>query len=162
MSEQAYFILRSGEIVRVEKRHILTVVADPEPYGETKESLQQRFDQHGQGMESNVEGKAREEVLLRVISRNIIRIRKNQHPRNQHWSIQLWKLTKERKEAISKWAVCASRFGGDQFADVIIHQFCDNSKKRTSLDQLAGEHPSGDVEIASQDELMERYECSIA
>ena len=136
MSEQAFFILRSGEIIKIEKRHILSVVSNPEPYGETEKSLQQTFDEYSQGMRSNVESRARQEILLRVISRNIIRIRKNQHPRNQHWSIQLWEMTNERQLAISRWAKYVSDQGGDQFADAIIHTFHDNKKTKTSLDRL--------------------------
>jgi hypothetical protein len=157
MSEYCFWILNDGTIVKPDSRHILAVASCPVAFGETDQSLQITFRKYGQSPKSNYEGSAREEVLMRVILRNHIRIRKNQHKRGQHWSFQLFKLTEERKQKIAEWASYITPQTDDKFGDVIIHQFCDNSKKRTSLDQLAGEHPSGDVEIVLQDELVRKY-----
>lgn len=73
--------------------------------------------------------------MLRVIKRNHIRIRKYVLKRSQHWSIQLYRLTEERRASITAWARNIV-INGDQYADVIIHQFHDNSSMKTSLNDL--------------------------
>lgn len=158
MSKYCFWILTDGTIVEPDSRHILAVVSSPTAFGESLESLEETFEKYGQAIHSNFEGQAREEVLLRVIHRNHIRIRKNQHKRGQHWSIQLFELTDERKESISGWASYISSDTNDRYADAIIHQFHDGSKMRTSLDQLAdGYNGDKESEIVSQAELIGMY-----
>jgi len=136
MSEFCFWILTNGTIVKPNSRHILAVVSAPEVFGETADTLQETFAKYGQGVQSNFEGEARAEVLKRVIGRNHIRIRKNIHPRNQHWSVQLWRLTDERHRALSQWASYITPITNDQYSDVIIHQFYDGSRERISLNEL--------------------------
>jgi hypothetical protein len=132
-----FWILVDGRIVIPDNKHILAVVSAPELFGESGVSIIETFQKHGQNENSNIESKAREDVLLRVISRNHIRIRKNILKQQQHWSIQLYRLTDERRASISSWAKYVAT-DGDQFADVIIHQLFDNFKIQTSLNHLAG------------------------
>ena len=70
---------------------ILAVGSAPSAFGETERSFAETFAEYGQPANSNHEGAARREVLTRVIKRNHIRICKNQHKRNQHWSMQLYR-----------------------------------------------------------------------
>jgi hypothetical protein len=158
MSDYCFWILPNGVIVKPESRHILAVVCCPGAFGETKESIRKTFKEQGQSQNSNYEGKAREQVLTRVINRNHVRIRKNQHKRQQNWSLQLYELTDERRAAIAVWAKHITAKTTDKFADVIIHQFKDESKIRTSLDKLAKE-ATADVKpvIVTQTELLEIY-----
>jgi hypothetical protein len=158
MSAFCFWILENGTLVKPDARHILAVAAAPAAFGETRESLEQTFVKYGQAVESNFEGKARQEVLFRVIRRNHVRIRKNQQKREQHWSFQLEQLTRERQERISAWAAMITPFVDDRFADVRIYQFHDKSEMRTSLDQLAAAW-QGDTrpQWISQDELVRRY-----
>ncbi len=137
MSKFCYWILTDGTIVKPDQRHILAVVHAPAAFGETIESMLKTFAPYGQEIHSNFEGKPREETLRRVIHRNHIRIRKNRLKRGQHWSIQLYKLSAERKASIEAWARHIMPAADDKYGDVIIHQFHDGSKTRTSLDQLA-------------------------
>ena len=69
--------LGNGTIVIPDSLHILAVVSSPALFGESEESIQMTFSKYGQNVNSNIESKAREEVLLRGINRNNIRIRKN-------------------------------------------------------------------------------------
>lgn len=160
MSRYCFWILNDdkGTIVKPDSRHILAVVSAPHAFGETEESLAETFRKYGQSHRSNFEGKAREEVLMRVIHRNHIRIRKNQHKRGQYWSVQLFRMTGERKSRMAIWAKYILPSVEDKYGDVIVHQFFDNSKIRISLDELAGEY-IGNKEpvIVSQDELSQ--EC---
>lgn len=154
MSDLCFWILTNGIIVRPDSRHILAVVCCPRAFGETKESIRETFEKQNQSPNSNYEGIAREEVLTRVINRNHIRIRKNQHKRGQHWSLQLYSLNDERRSSIAAWASYITTDANDKHADVVIHQFKDGSKIKTSLDKLANEN-NGPVkpEIITQAEL---------
>jgi hypothetical protein len=160
MSDLCFWILKNGIIVKVESRHILAVVSFPEVFGETRETIKEIFEKQNQSPNSNYEGIAREEVLARVISRNNIRIRKNQHKRDQHWSLQLHSLTDERIFAIAAWANYISTNANDKHADVVIHQFKDGSKIKTSLDKLALENLKAiNPEIINQAELSDFQMC---
>ena len=155
MSDYCFWILTNGQIVKPDSRHILAVVCCPSAFGETRESIRQTFKEQGQSQNSNYEGVAREQVLTRVINLNNIRIRKNQHKRQQNWSLQLYELTDERKSAIATWAKYITNDTTDRYADVVIHQFKDESKIKTSLDKLAKE-ATADIQpvIVTQEELM--------
>ncbi|MFC1830496.1 hypothetical protein ACFL0S_00550 [Thermodesulfobacteriota bacterium] len=158
MSDHCFWILTDGTIVIPDTLHIRAVVSAPSAFGESIESLKETFEPYGQGIQSNYEGKAREETLTRVIKRNHIRLRKNHNKRNQHWSVQLYKLTAEREQAIAQWAKYVSGLTDDKYADVIIHQFHDGSEIRTSLDQLVrGYDDAGEPEVLSQAELTRIY-----
>lgn len=162
MSDYCFWILTNGKIVRPDSRHILCVVSCPSAFGETKESIRETFEKEMQSPHSNFESVAREQVLTRVINRNNIRIRKNQHKREQHWSLQLYELTDERRSAIAVWASYITNDTTDKFADVIIHQFKDESKIKTNLDTLAKECES-DVKpmIVTQEELFNLSESQL-
>ena len=154
-----YWILADGTIVEPHSRHILAVKAAPTTFGETKKSLSIIFAKYGEEKNHNVESNARQEILLRVIKRNHIRIRKYVLKRCQHWSLQLFELSTEREQAIAKWAKYVSGLTGDKYADVTINQLFDNSKMRTSLDKLAGGYDGkGEPEVLSQSELTRIYE----
>ncbi len=153
-----FWILVDGTIVIPDSLHILAVVSAPALFGESEESLKNTFEPYGQGIQSNVEGKAREETLTRIIKRNHVRIRKNQYKGNQHWSLQLFEMTTEREQAITKWSKYVSGLKSDKYADVIIHQLHDGLKIRTSLDVLAGGYDGNEEPVVlSQAELIRMY-----
>ena len=129
-----YWILNDGKILDKQSRHILAVISAPEIFGETEEGINETFKKYGQDIKSNYEGKAREDVLLRVIYRNHIRIRKNILKKSQSWSIQLYRLTDTAKESIIEWA--NSLKTNDKYADVKIHELQNNSKTKTSFNLL--------------------------
>lgn len=148
MSDNAYWLSPrglniddndEGKIIKPESRHILTVVNHPEDFGETDETLDATFAKYGEPKHSNIEGKAREEILLRVIGRGYIRIRTNGNRRSQHWSVQLNRLDKHSSDIIWMWAKkLSAEPGQDKFADVVIHELGRNDKMtRTSLDKIA-------------------------
>ncbi len=153
-----FWILEDGTIVIPDSLHILAIVSCPELFGESDRSIKNTFKRYHQQTSSNVESIAREEILLRVIKRNHIRIRKNILKRQQHWSLQLFELTPERKTSISAWAKYVCGLSGDKYADIIIHQLYDNSKMKTSLVLLAGGCTADiDPVIVTQVELLRIY-----
>lgn len=138
-NSSAFWITPKGQIIEPSMYHIVTVVKFPEKFGETKSSLQSTFDKYNEPMDSNIEGKAREEILERVVKRGFIRIRLGGTGSNQKWSIQLFRLTKIAGNALWMWAkqVTDKKMTNDKYADVIIHQLHNNKMTRTSLDVIA-------------------------
>lgn len=160
MSLYCFWILLDGTIVIPDSRHILAVVAAPSAFGLTEDFINRTFKDFGQSPLSNFEGQARELILSCVIISNIIRIRKLQHKKDQHWSCQLYQLTDERRTSLSRWARFVTHHFNDRFSDVRIHQLSDNSRIITSINLLGEEYSSdGDeaLTILTQSQLMELY-----
>jgi len=160
MALHCFWILLDGTIVVPDSRHILAVVAAPIAFGETDESINKTFKEYNESPMTNHEGRARETILLRVINRNHIRIRKNKSRNNQTLSVQLFQLTEERKEVLSRWARYILPLIDDKFADVVIHQLKYKSRLVTSLNLLAKECSSGGDEVLTvltQSQLSELY-----
>lgn len=156
MSVYAYWITPKGEILKPDIRHIGAVIKNPRKFGETDKTIQDTYNKHGEEISDTIEGKAREEIMLRVIKRGFIRIRKGTSRMNQSWSIQLNKLNSRVEDYLWEWArkMIDSRVATDKFADVNIHQLSNNKMTKTSLNKIAsGGSITEDVRIYSQDEL---------
>ena len=98
MRSPAFFISPKGQVVDCEINHIATIVANPKKFGLTKEYLKTVYDKHGEKM--NTEGKARGEVIKRLIKTGWIRIRRYKN----FWSINVDRLTGKVKAELQMWA----------------------------------------------------------
>ena len=141
MSENAYWVDPvSGKIHKPKSRHIATVIKHPTKFGETDSTIERTFKKHNEPISTSAEGKAREEVMLRIIKRGYIRIRKGGTRRNQHWSIQIDRINRKVEDVLWMWAnkVINDGTADDKYADVVIHEFGKRDKMtRTSLDVIA-------------------------
>lgn len=142
MPDNAFWLLpwvRSGVGIIVSTRHVLTIINNPEQFGETSISCKATFEKHGEQMQSNMEGLARNEIICRVLDRGFVRIRNNRKKHSQFWSIQAFRLTRSMNVVLWKWAIYVSKQAGrDRFCDVVINEIGrDNSKNSTSLDMMA-------------------------
>ncbi len=145
MIDSAYWLLPFADSavgIIVTTRHILTIIRNPEVFGETAISCQAAFEYHGEQMQSNMEGLARNEVIGRVLGRGFVRIRNSRKKYSQYWSVQAFRLTQPMHMVLRKWAVYVSNQAGrDRFCDVLINEIGrDNSKLATSLDIIADGH----------------------
>jgi hypothetical protein len=95
----AFFISPTGDIIHVSDCHIATVIRDPETFGLTREEIEASYEEYGERV--GVEGKARREILLRIIADGWIRIRR--YP-NKHWSVTVESLTPANQELLRDWA----------------------------------------------------------
>jgi hypothetical protein len=141
MSEFAYWINPKGQLQRPKTRHIASVIEEPEWFGETEESIKKTFDKYGEPVSTTVEGKAREDILLRVIKRGYARIRLNKTRRNQSYSVQIDRLTPKIEDTLFVWANIQSKDAMDKYADVNVYELGRGSGSgkltRTSLDRIA-------------------------
>lgn len=147
MSENrnAYWLSPKNKIIKPKMFHIGTVIDHPEKFGETDRSVESTYLKYDEPISPTIEGKAREEILLRVVKRGYIRIRKGVSRRNQRWSIQVYKLNTKANDMIWEWAnkVISDGIADDPYADVIIHEISKGNKMiRTSLDKIAA---GGDI-----------------
>ena len=94
-----FFISPKGEIIPVETSHIRTVIKNPGLFGLSRDYIESRYTKHGE--KTGTEGKAREEILRRVLKHGWIRMRR--HP-NRYWSVQTGRVTDEKKRFIQRWA----------------------------------------------------------
>lgn len=145
MPDNAYWLLPwvdSGVGIIVSTRHILTIIKNPEVFGETVISCHATFSFHDEQRYSNMEGLARNEIIWRVLGRGFVRIRNNRKKHSQFWSVQAYRLTRSMQVLLWQWAIYLSKQPGrDRFCDVVINEIGrDNSKLATSLDIIASGH----------------------
>jgi len=105
------FISPGGEIFPVRESHISAVLADPERFGLTPEEIRAVYAHHGEPV--GVEGEARREILLQLISQGWIRIRR--YP-NRYWSVIAPSFTAAVKDRLQGWAAKILR-GTDGFRE---------------------------------------------
>lgn len=96
----AFFISPQGEILLVKVNHIGAVIDNPRQFGLTMEEIKSRYTRHGERL--GTEGRARREILLRVVGSGWIRLR---WYRNQYWSVTVHTLTQDVLGRLHKWAV---------------------------------------------------------
>lgn len=162
MPDNAYWLfpfVDSCVGIIVSTRHILTIIKNPEQFGETAISCKVTFDFHGEQMQSNVEGLARSEIVCRVLGRGFVRIRNNGKKHSQFWSIQSFRLTRPMHMVLWRWAIYVSKQAGrDIFCDVVINEIGrNNSKIFTSLDIIAAGHFVDDFVEGQEDILIRMY-----
>jgi len=95
----AFFISPSGETIWVENRHISTVIKNPERFGLTKDEIVATYRKYGERV--GLEGRARKEILTRLMRNGWIRIRR--YP-NQWWIVNVTSLTEGIWFMLSEWA----------------------------------------------------------
>jgi len=94
----AFFISPTGDVIHVSDCHIATVIRDPETFSLTREEIEAFYKEYGERV--GVEGKARREILLRIIADGWIRIRRYR----QHWSVTAETLTPVVQDRLREWA----------------------------------------------------------
>lgn len=94
----AFFLSQTGDLIHVPQNHISTVIADPQRFGLTREEIDAVYEEHGERV--GVEGEARRELLLRLISQGWIRIRRYRN----YWSVTAPSLSPPVWERLQGWA----------------------------------------------------------
>lgn len=121
-----YWVSPKGEVLKAgrTKTHIQLVIKNPKKFGETKERIEKDYEKHNEKM--NWEGKAREEIMTRIMKRGWARIRE----RSSSWTIQVWKLTNKMNDILWMWAKTIEKDVYDKYAPVNIYEL---SKKATKV-----------------------------
>ena len=99
MHGRAFFLSPQGKLIRVGTSHIAEVIRHPEEFGLSLEEIEQAYQKHGEKL--GMEGRARGEILSRIIAKGWIRIR--EYP-DSHWSFTLRRLTSQEKRYLQDFA----------------------------------------------------------
>ena len=136
LSNQGFFISPCGHFIPVKGSHIATVVERPAAFGLTREEIDTVFAVHGETR--YIEGKARHELLSRILADGWIRLRRG----NNRWSVQSDRLDADTMALVQAWARQILRgMGGsierDRYIDVDLEGLSDSKRQRTSVGDLA-------------------------
>jgi hypothetical protein len=97
MPSVAFFLSQTGDLIHVPDSHIATVIRDPERFGLTREEILAAYETHGEGM--GTEGKARKEILLKLIEGGWIRIRRYKG----YWSVNAHSFAPPVRKHLQGW-----------------------------------------------------------
>jgi hypothetical protein len=81
----AYWISPAGKIFDVGQIHIVTITENPEAFGLTRPEIDAVYEKYGEPIGS--EGKARDEIMVKLIEERWIRVRRI--PKQDVWTIQV-------------------------------------------------------------------------
>ena len=104
----AYWISPNGQIDSVPTSHIAAIISSPEHFGTTLKEIHEAYTRFNEKL--GVEGKAREEIMKKVIARGFIRIR---NTGNAGYSITLQSLDDHTSGMLRQWARALSSDGID-------------------------------------------------
>jgi len=110
----AYWISPTGKVLPVKQKHITEIVTDPVAFGFSQEEIEEIHEKYGEPL--GVEGKAREELMNRLLKLGWIRIR--YVPRQDMYSIQCANFRKRQKDYLWYWANDVMENKHHQYADV--------------------------------------------
>lgn len=160
-SDLAYWISPKGKYMEPTLYHIGAIVNEPEKFGETQQTINDTFDKHNEHVTGKAEGKARNEIMKRVIERGFIRLRKYNTRRMQHWSIELHKMTRKKAQYISDWAKWAieKKITTDLYADVKVVDISNFNYDTGTLHDLA--YDAFDECKVTQLDISSLMECSL-
>lgn len=85
-----FFISPEGEVTLLKTTHIRAVIKSPEVFGLSRNYIESIYIKHGE--KTAIEGKAREEILSRVLRNGWIRIRRHH---NRYWSVQTGRVRRK-------------------------------------------------------------------
>ena len=132
-----FFISPKGKITLVETAHIQAVIKNPALFGLSRNYVESEYVNHGE--RTGLEGKARKEILRRVLGNDWIRLRRHT---NSHWSVQTSRVTDEEKRFIHRWAqeiltgICGYT-EDDPYMPVKIEGLEDGFREKATVGELA-------------------------
>ena len=133
----AYFISPTGKTLNVPTSHIASVIKDPLLFGLTTSEIEAAYKKHAEPL--GLEGKARHEILLKIIKSGWIRLRRYQ---NQHWSVTVNNLSEKTIRNLNTWKrdILSGALGlteADSQMPVLIKQLDTRTEHRESLDTIS-------------------------
>jgi hypothetical protein len=105
MKYEAYWISPDGKILPVPDHHIDMIIREPAAFGLTLRKIKAVYNKHDEPM--HVEGFAREKIMAGLIKKGWIRVR--YVSRGDSFTVQVFKLDRETREHVGKWAAMVMR-----------------------------------------------------
>ena len=148
---EGYWVSPKGEVLATGRNttHIKIVISNPKKFGETKQRIEKNYEKYGEGL--TWEGKARDEIMTRIIKRGWVRIRE----RANEWTVQIWKLTPKMNDILWAWSNNVIKQVNDKYAPINIYELSKNmrtkSKSISFIDLSSGKSVSENVEVNTKD-----------
>lgn len=95
----AMWISPKGDIIASQNTHIAMVISQPQKFGLTMDKIKKTYTSYGEPLSH--EGKAREEIVKRLLMHKWIRIRKYA---NKFWSVNIFSQRFLNMKLITDWA----------------------------------------------------------
>lgn len=136
----AYWISPRGEVIEVDTNHIDVVIRNPQKFGYTLPEIQAVYDKYGE--ELGREGKAREDIILKLVEKGWVRIRRY---RNEGYSVNIGKMSKKVKDVLFDWASKLLNTGikgvkeKDKYMPVKILGFQDHFSRTLTIQDVAND-----------------------
>ena len=133
---QGFFISPKGKITLLKTTHIQAVIKNPEAFGLSGNYIKARYLK--QGEKANLEGKARDKILRKVLRNGWIRVRRHQ---NRNWSVQTGTVTDIKRKFIHQWAreILSGKSGyreNDPYMPVKIEGLEDGFRQESTVGEL--------------------------
>lgn len=142
-----YWVSPKGEVLELgNKTHIQVVIENPTKFGETKNRIVKDYEYYNEKM--NQEGKAREDIMIRVLKRGWARIRE----RANQWTVQVYKLNQKMRDVLWMWAKTIEKTVRDKYAPVKIYELYKMRSKAKSIDF---------IDLSSGKDISENFEINI-
>ena len=97
---KAFFISPKGEFISSGVSHINMVTDNPKKFGLSPEYIRKTYEKHNEMM--GIEGKARDEILIKIINSGWIHIRRRP---NKYWAVMIGRMSKKTQGFLYDWAV---------------------------------------------------------
>ena len=139
-SSIAYWISRFGELIEVGTTHVDVIIKNPKKFGYTEDKIEQLYAKHGEIV--GQEGKAREEIVVDLISKGWVRVRRY---KNQGYSVNINKMNKKMKDVLFDWAskLLGSGIKGvkeqDKYIPVNIQGLSDHYNRSVTIQDIAND-----------------------
>jgi hypothetical protein len=135
----AFWVSPKGEVIGSYKKHINMVLEKPEKFGLTKEELRKFYESYGEPL--GHEGRAREEIIKRLMRKKWIRIRK--WP-NKFYSVQFFHKSMYKRKYLQEWAFEMLNKGVSGFKETdkyfpVILMDLGQYREETTISDLANE-----------------------
>lgn len=143
-----YWVSPKGEVLQVNSTHIQSVIQNPAKFGETLDRIKKDYERYKEQL--TWEGKAREEIMIRIMNRGWARIRE----RSNQWTVQVSKINQKMNDVLWMWAKTIENKVRDKFMPVVIYEIDKMKSKPKSIDfseLSSGKSVSENVEYNTRD-----------
>lgn len=90
------FWYKNGKVKEVNNYHISDIIGDAEAFGLTRKEIEEIYKKHNERF--GTEGKAREEIMKKVMENGWIRVRQYISQGGARWTINFHSFTKQKKD----------------------------------------------------------------
>ena len=126
----AFFISPKGDVFSSDFSHIKMVTDNPKKFGITPDYVRKTYEKYNEKM--GIEGRAREEILMKIINKGWIHIRK----RPRYWSVNIDRISTKTKNLLKGWSKKLFE-SGEGRNKVIINSVSGNYHKETTIEDMS-------------------------